>query len=374
MNNRQHDPARNQNSRKAANSRRVHDSPMSQVNHRRPNPRRRRRPPAHANNTMFMLVGTCITVMVAVIAVAVVLLTFDSGTQTRDDNINAANIPENPNTLTPSDTESTVDDTTPTPEPSEPYNEEPDNYSALDTIPEPVSAFSTLSFYIPESAEEYQSFQDNNPLLDPETVVWKVNASLHLPFFYEITTSYEPTPLLINSFNRLPSGFSPQGMLPVNNDNCPHRATPQTVQAFRSLRQAARSAGFDISVVSAYRSAQRQREIFERQGSVDGAVMRPYHSEHQTGRALDLWGPGPSGLLDHGGSTPTGEWVAANVHNHGFILRYPEGTTHITGIIFEPWHITYVGMEIATYMHTNGIDTLEEFVGRNPGAGIDWAR
>jgi D-alanyl-D-alanine carboxypeptidase len=100
---------------------------------------------------------------------------------------------------------------------------------------------------------------------------------------------------------------------------------------------------------------------------VDGIVMRPYHSEHQTGRALDL--SKPVGCLVEG-SSPVVEWIASNVHYYGFIVRYKYNTTHITGIIHEPWHITYVGREISMYMLDNNILSLEEFVGRNPGVSL----
>jgi D-alanyl-D-alanine carboxypeptidase len=84
---------------------------------------------------------------------------------------------------------------------------------------------------------------------------------------------------------------------------------------------------------------------------------------------LDLGDP-TGGLLDRFaeryGLSPTGHWVAENAHRFGFIVRYGLGKRPITGYIYEPWHITYVGLDIAFYMHTNSIPTLEEFVGRNP--------
>jgi len=329
--------------------------------------RRTRRKKQVNSNVTFMLIGTGIIVFIAVAAVIFVMIAVvDTGAPVRADDSSVSIAGERETIADEADFETVQEEYEPNPHDSttEQYNEPP----------EPASPFSVFSFYIPENAAIYESFQSENPHLDTEAIIWMVNSSLHLPFFEEITTVEGSNPLLINTYNRLPSGFSPIGLLPVNSNECDLRATMETVEAFRNLRQAARDAGFDLSVVSAYRSAARQRAIFERQGSVDGAVMRPYHSEHQTGRALDLWGPGSSGLLDHGGATPVGDWVAANVNAHGFILRYPYGTTHITGIIFEPWHITYVGMEISTYMYENGIETLEEFVGRNPGAGMDWVR
>jgi D-alanyl-D-alanine carboxypeptidase len=61
--------------------------------------------------------------------------------------------------------------------------------------------------------------------------------------------------------------------------------------------------------------------------------------------------------------TDQGKWLAANAYKWGFILRYPNGMTNITGYEFEPWHYRYVGIELATEMHTTGIKTLEQFFG-----------
>lgn len=227
-----------------------------------------------------------------------------------------------------------------------------------------TTIFNIFPFYIPQNSYLYKDFHYHNPHLNAETVIWKVNAHLHLPFYSNIQINYNPTPLLVNTFYRLPYGFYPHELVPVNHANCFLRATPETVKAFRNLRAAAQQVNLDLSVTSAFRSPLRQADLFFAQVS-SGAVARPYHSEHQTGRALDLWGPG--GLLDARGSSPTGIWVAQNAHLHGFIIRYRAETTHITGFIHEPWHITYVGLELSMYMYENNILSLEEFVGRNPG-------
>ena len=223
---------------------------------------------------------------------------------------------------------------------------------------------SSLPFYLPENSEAYAEFRAQRPDLDAESIVWKVNVMLHVPFFSDIRINNNPNTLLVNPQFRLPPGFSPSGLVPVNSSSDHLHATPETVTAFREMRAAARQYGHTLQAASAFRSAERQRQLWEGRGRVDGSTARPYHSEHQTGRAIDLAGPG--GLLDERGPSPTGEWVANNAHRFGFIVRYHENTTHITGYIFEPWHITFVGHEISMYMYENNILTLEEFVGRNP--------
>ena len=247
-------------------------------------------------------------------------------------------------------------------------------YEPARIVPDPVlpgqEIYAQFSFYIPEKAQYYADFHARYPHLDPETVVWKTNAFLHLPLYSHIQINNDPNPLLVNPSHRLPYGFTPAVLVPVYEGNPNLLATPETAEAFRIMRLSAIQAGFDLAVVSAYRPAARQRYLFERRGGTDGVVARPYHSEHQTGRALDLWGPTSSGLLDSDGPTPTGIWIAENAHNYGFIVRYTEENTHITGFISEPWHITYVGREISRNIHQNGLSSLEEFVARNPGVGL----
>jgi hypothetical protein len=66
------------------------------------------------------------------------------------------------------------------------------------------------------------------------------------------------------------------------------------------------------------------------------------------------------------GDTPHAQWLAANAYRFGFIVRYPDGKTDITGYEYEPYHMRYVGIELATEMHNSGITTLEEFFGLPP--------
>jgi D-alanyl-D-alanine carboxypeptidase len=56
-------------------------------------------------------------------------------------------------------------------------------------------------------------------------------------------------------------------------------------------------------------------------------------------------------------------WLAANAYRFGFILRYPQGLENITGYEYEPWHFRYVGVALATEMHKEGVQTLEQFFG-----------
>ena len=226
-----------------------------------------------------------------------------------------------------------------------------------------VNPFEIFSFYIPENQHTYENYQAANPLTDYEDIVWRVNARLYREAFYDATIHTDPNPLLVNPYHRLPDDFIPLALETV--DKHGRQATPETIRAFRRMQEAGAAAGHNLQVQSAYRTIDRQRELHNQAGG-DGAVARPGFSEHHTGRALDL--AGPDGLLDINGPSPTGQWVADNAHEFGFIIRYTEENRNVTGYIYEPWHITYVGETIARAIAGGRYGSLEEYVAKNPGA------
>ena len=132
-----------------------------------------------------------------------------------------------------------------------------------------------------------------------------------------------------------------------------------------------------ILTVSAYRDYDYQQELFnnkvhslqkENGYSVSKAqqeaatvVAAPGTSEHQLGLALDLVDANHVVLDESQEETVAYQWLKAHCHEYGFIVRYPNGKTEITGIIYEPWHFRYVGEEAAKIIMKNEI-TLEEYL------------
>ena len=96
---------------------------------------------------------------------------------------------------------------------------------------------------------------------------------------------------------------------------------------------------------------------------------RPGHSEHQTGLAVDIAAPDSTCSLQQCfAETAARRWAAENAYRFGFIVRYPSGATPTTGYAYEPWHLRYVGSDIAGGMRSDNAATLEEFL-RLPAAG-----
>ena len=123
-------------------------------------------------------------------------------------------------------------------------------------------------------------------------------------------------------------------------------------------------------VNSAYRSYEYQSELFldkvDQYGEAEALVRsaKAGHSEHQTGLAVDVSVPAQGcAIMQCFGDTVAGKWLAENSWKFGYIVRYERDTTSITGYTYEPWHLRYVGIEIARTYANNGIHTLEDFWG-----------
>lgn len=133
--------------------------------------------------------------------------------------------------------------------------------------------------------------------------------------------------------------------------------------AFASMADAAAKAGLNLYISSGYRSYDYQSQIYQNycnlygQAEADTFSARPGHSEHQTGLAFDL-----NTIDDSFADTAEYPWVCEHAHEYGFIIRYPEGKESITGYQFEPWHLRYLGTEVAEKVYESGL-TLEEYLG-----------
>lgn len=147
-----------------------------------------------------------------------------------------------------------------------------------------------------------------------------------------------------------------------------------TNAALAELAQASIAEGAgEIGIASSARADWSQRGLYERELAAygrevaDAGVARAGYSEHQTGLAVDVVACGGGcGSIDAFGGTAQGQWVAENAWRFGFIVRYEEGYTHITGYMPEPWHLRYIGPELAAAYHAGGFRTLEDFFGLPP--------
>lgn len=140
----------------------------------------------------------------------------------------------------------------------------------------------------------------------------------------------------------------------------------ECAEALVELCDAARAEGHELYLKSGYRSYYKQAVMYENRvkkyGYDDGWVTKPGASDHQTGLGCDVvpkkWTD--RGMNENMAKEPETQWMAENCARFGFILRYPSDKEDITEINYEPWHLRYVGVPVATYIMDNGL-CLEEF-------------
>ncbi|GAA1131203.1 hypothetical protein GCM10009670_25640 [Citricoccus alkalitolerans] len=170
--------------------------------------------------------------------------------------------------------------------------------------------------------------------------------------------------VVVNKLNPLdPADYAPQDLrgpdVPASKAGMELR--DEAAVAAEDLFAAAAADGVDLTLVSAYRSYGYQQGTYggwvERYGQVeaDRISARPGFSEHQTGLAMDVGSADGACTLEQCfGDTPEGAWVAEHAAEHGWVIRYPDGSEDVTGYSPEPWHLRYVGTESAAGVVQSG--------------------
>lgn len=196
----------------------------------------------------------------------------------------------------------------------------------------------------------------------------------------ESSTSNLPWNLtFVNPWNEMEEGYEPPELVEIEDDQS---VDSRIADDLKKMLADARAEGLSPFICSAYRSVNRQENLFnngmqKRLESGIGyyeaylktaeVIAVPGTSEHALGLAVDIVSNSYTDLDEGQEDTAEFKWLAENCYKYGFILRYPNGTTDITGIIYEPWHYRYVGVEVATEITNLGVtfeEYLEEYYGK----------
>ncbi|MGI6630636.1 MAG: M15 family metallopeptidase [Bacillota bacterium] len=189
----------------------------------------------------------------------------------------------------------------------------------------------------------------------------------------QIVTNTDSLLVLVNKKRNIPADYVPQNMVipkvefSFPGDSPKKYLREEAARALEELFQEAQNNKLTLFAVSGYRSYETQRKLFENKKKAIGEKAAnmvsayPGQSEHQTGLAMDITCSQASfSLVESFGETKEGIWVTENAHKYGFIIRYPKGKEEITGYSYEPWHIRYVGQEVANYLFEHNL-TLDEY-------------
>ena len=184
--------------------------------------------------------------------------------------------------------------------------------------------------------------------------------------------SENPLLLLVNKWHYLPENYTADPVELPNGQTIGRECYEPLMQM---LEDCAAAGGTPI-VCSGYRPHYKQVDLYsaqidrwlyagfgqeEAEAQAATAVAIPGTSEHELGLAADIYSSENMNLDESQVGTFTQQWLMDNCWRYGFVLRYPQEKSEITGIIFEPWHYRYVGRTHARKIHEAGI-CLEEYL------------
>lgn len=238
------------------------------------------------------------------------------------------------------------------------------NISILLTMPyTDLTEFISIPNLSLDKLERYKAYMARENISASEAVT-RVNLNLDEEFYKTINEIEDPSSILVlvNKSHALKSDYVPSDLVSI--PSFPNLLLRQAaIDDFENLLAAAQLDNVYLIPYSTYRSYDYQKGLYEKylkedsQEVVDTYSARPGHSEHQTGLAIDIrssshW----YSLTDN-----DYDWMLNNSYKYGFIVRYPKDNSKITGYKEEPWHIRYLGIDVATKVHEAGI-TYDEYV------------
>lgn len=210
-----------------------------------------------------------------------------------------------------------------------------------------------------------------------EEQIYNVNLNLDQEPYSNIIIigDLEDFTMLINKHYALPEGYLPTDLVDISipcSTSIDYSCTLMNKQELRleaataleAFGIAARNEGLELTSIASYRSYDYQSLLYNNALSssglefADAYYARPGQSEHNSGLAVDLTYSGFPYNQIH--THPNYDWMLSEAHNYGFILRYPEDKTNITGYAYESWHFRYVGTTLATFLYEKDL-TLEEY-------------
>ncbi len=179
-------------------------------------------------------------------------------------------------------------------------------------------------------------------------------------------TNYMLAP--VTKTSGLPASYVPSNLVPTNLPGG-GQLVSEAALALKNLFDRAKTQGIYMKVVSGYRSYSYQQTVFnnwvaterskglsqeEAEVKANTYSAKPGHSEHQLGTAVDVACATCNAFDNSAGNKAVYDFVEANAHQFGFIISYPRNSQNLTGYIYEPWHLRYVGIELANEIFNSG--------------------
>ncbi len=201
--------------------------------------------------------------------------------------------------------------------------------------------------------------------LDLQTLVTHVNINLDKDWYsvIEETPNQREYYAIVNKFYKLSENYEPSDLVYIDGTR---QMRKEAAEEYKKLQKDANEAGLKIEPRSGYRSYKTQVSTYNYWVSTNGKSVadassaRAGHSEHQTGLVMDVINRAHKEATGENVSEADAAWLRENSHKYGFIVRFPKGKTNITGYIHEPWHLRYLGKDLATKVYESKL-TYDEY-------------
>ena len=227
-------------------------------------------------------------------------------------------------------------------------------------------------YFLEKNLDRYLSYLEEEEDTSFSDVVAIVNVHADSRWYeeeFQVDTSLNEL-MMVNKFYTLDETYTPENLVTIpltyaygnEGDN---QILDYAYEKFLDMWQAANDEGYYLMVNSSYRNYEEQQQTYDNlkntvgERKADEIAARPGHSEHQTGLVVDMTSKN-SPYSNEFADSEEYKWLKEHAHEFGFIERYPEGKTYLTGYNPESWHWRYVGVEAATTMYEENI-TYDEY-------------
>ncbi len=218
-------------------------------------------------------------------------------------------------------------------------------------------------YFIFSNLDKYLDYLNENSSVTPTKAISIVNTGANNEWYSNIkeTDTSKNELMLVNKFYGLSESYEPSDLVNVSSTYGYEgkKVSESIYDSLTNMLDAAKENGYTLLVNQGYRSYADQLEAYTDIEDVNGTEVadaraaRAGHSEYQTGLSVELSTYG----AEVGTET---EWLLDNSYRFGFIVRYPEGTSDITGFTSDAWRVRYVGRDVATRIHNENI-TFDEY-------------
>ena len=228
--------------------------------------------------------------------------------------------------------------------------------------------FSKEKYYIAKNLNKYKAYASMFPETKIKDVIAIINTNANKTAYKDVKKAdlTKGILILVNKYHYLEKDYIPSSLTYLNEEYAykDKQILEEVNEAFKEMYQDALKDNIKFYITSAYRSYSYQKSLYSKYLLTYGEEYTntisayPGYSEHQTGLAIDILSENVK-MRDFK-NTKAFAWLKENSYKYGFILRYPENKTYLTGYAFEPWHYRYVGKQVALQIKDENI-TFDEY-------------